>query len=73
MTSNHRWQGKPRRVALLAVGALAAGALTTVSALPASAAVSCQVDYSLRSVWPTGFTACPHVGQTSGTGCSVPQ
>jgi hypothetical protein len=52
-----RWQARPRRIALIAVGALAAAGLTAVSALPAQAAVSCQVDYTLRSVWPTGFTA----------------
>jgi hypothetical protein len=52
-----RWRARPRRIALLAVGALVAAGLTTVTALPAHAAVSCQVDYSLRTVWPTGFTA----------------
>jgi hypothetical protein len=52
-----RWQARPRRIALIAVGALAAAGLSAVSALPAQAAVSCQVDYTLRSVWPTGFTA----------------
>ena len=31
--------------------------LCAATALPAFAAVSCQVDYTLRSVWPTGFTA----------------
>ena len=46
-----------RRTALLAATALVAAGLTTITALPAFAAVSCQVDYTLRSVWPTGLTA----------------
>jgi hypothetical protein len=46
-----------RRTAMLAATALVAAGLTTITALPAFAAVSCQVDYTLRSVWPTGFTA----------------
>jgi hypothetical protein len=52
-----RWQLRPRRIALVAVGALVAAGLTTVTAMPAFAAVSCQVDYTIRSAWATGFTA----------------
>jgi hypothetical protein len=42
---------------MVAVGALVAAGLTTVTALPAFAAVACQVDYTIRTQWPTGFTA----------------
>jgi len=52
-----RWLVRRRRIALVAVGALVAAGLSTVSAVPAFAAVSCQVDYTLRTVWSTGFTA----------------
>jgi hypothetical protein len=52
-----RWQVRPRRLALLATGILVAAGLTTVTATPAFAAVVCQVDYTLRTQWNTGFTA----------------
>ncbi len=53
-----RWQsGTRRRIALVVAGVLAAAGLSTVSASPAFAAVSCQVDYTLRTAWSTGFTA----------------
>jgi len=54
---SRRWRSKPRRIALITVGALVAAGLSTVSALPAFAAVSCQGDYTLRSTWATGITA----------------
>jgi hypothetical protein len=40
-----RWFGTPRRIALGATIALVAGGLTTMTAMPAFAAVSCQVTY----------------------------
>src|ERR1700730_3224895 len=56
-TPPRRLRATRRRVALVAVGALVAAGLSTVTAMPAFAAVSCQVDYTLRSAWATGFTA----------------
>jgi hypothetical protein len=41
---------------MIAAGVLVAAGITTVTALPANAAVSCQVDYVLRTQWNTGFT-----------------
>lgn len=49
-----RWH-KPRRVAMLAAGIVVAGGMTTVNALPAHAAVACQIDYAVTSSWNTGF------------------
>jgi len=42
---------------MVAIGALIAAGLTTVTSTAAFAAVSCQVDYTLRTAWATGFTA----------------
>lgn len=47
---------RARRTVLLAA-ALLAGPLVLALPAPASAAVSCQVDYQILAQWPTGFMA----------------
>jgi len=49
-------RGTRRRVGLLAVGVLVAGGLVALEAGTAHAAAGCQVVYSVRSQWNTGFT-----------------
>jgi hypothetical protein len=45
-----------RFIAQLGVGVLVAAGLTTFAASPASAAAGCQVTYTVRGQWNTGFT-----------------
>ena len=45
-----------RVIAASATVALAATGLTVLAASPASAATACQVTYTKRAEWPTGFT-----------------
>jgi hypothetical protein len=40
---------------MVAAGAIVAAGLTAVSALPASAAVACTIDYKVTNQWNTGF------------------
>ncbi|WP_432824249.1 glycoside hydrolase family 48 protein [Dactylosporangium sp. CA-092794] len=53
--SNPR-RGPGRRLRALAVGVLVAGGLAALPAGTAHAAAGCQVTYTVRSQWPTGFT-----------------
>src|SRR5688572_14899116 len=50
-----RWQGRPRRIAILTAGTLVAAGLTAVIAAPANAAVTCDVVYKVAGQWPNGF------------------
>jgi hypothetical protein len=53
---SRQWRKPRRRIAIIMAASLVAVGLSSVNALPAQAAVSCQVDYTLRTVWSTGFT-----------------
>src|SRR6185503_3983519 len=44
-----------RKIAMVAVGVVAVGGVAAVSTVPAFAAVSCSVQYSVSNSWPDGF------------------
>src|SRR3954471_4081549 len=53
---SRQWRPPRRRIAIIVAASLVAVGLSSVNAQPAQAAVSCQVDYTLRTAWATGFT-----------------
>src|SRR5690242_15257790 len=54
--STPRRRGPHKRLRALAAGLLIAGTFAALPAGTAHAAAGCQVTYTVRSQWPTGFT-----------------